>query len=480
MKTALGGWFAAGAMVAACGPTHVDLGAEPSAAGEGAGASGGTAGTTGETAGRAGAQGGRPGGTGGQTGGTSACGNGIVDSDELCDDGNAVSGDGCDATCAPEPGYACTTGLLCITVCGDGIVAGAEVCDDGNRADDDDCPNDCGTTFALDCATAVEPPAAPDAGDPQGPCDIYAEDGGPCVAAHSTVRALYGTYSGPLYQLSRADGATLDIHPVGPGGLAAARNQDAFCDDQACTVSVIYDQSGHANHLTKAPPGGAKPTAGEEADATGVSVVLGGSKVYGVHVVPGVGYRNNAACGTATGDEAETEYMVVAGDFYNGGCCFDYGNMERNSHDNGEGTAEAIYFGSSTLWGKGDGAGPWVMGDLENGLWAGNTSPYANNRSLAFDYVTAMVKGDGPGTNHWAIKAGNAQAGKLATPFDGPRPSPRYNPMRKEGAVGLGTSGDNSNSAQGDFFEGVMTAHYSSDAADNAVQANIVSVYAAP
>jgi len=62
-------------------------------------------------------------------------------------------------------------------------------------------------------------------------------------------------------------------------------------------------------------------------------------------------------------------------------------------------------------------------------------------------------------------------------PFDGQRPSSRYNPMRKEGAIGLGTGGDNSNAAQGNWFEGVMTAAYSSDAADNMLQANIVSVY---
>jgi hypothetical protein len=49
--------------------------------------------------------------------------------------------------------------------------------------------------------------------------------------------------------------------------------------------------------------------------------------------------------------------------------------------------------------------------------------------------------------------------------------------MRKEGAVGLGTGGDNSDGATGNFFEGVMTNAYSSDAADDAVQANIVSVY---
>ena len=47
--------------------------------------------------------------------------------------------------------------------------------------------------------------------------------------------------------------------------------------------------------------------------------------------------------------------------------------------------------------------------------------------------------------------------------------------MRKEGAIVLGTGGDNSNGGQGNFFEGLMTAHYSSDAADDAVQANIVA-----
>jgi hypothetical protein len=50
--------------------------------------------------------------------------------------------------------------------------------------------------------------------------------------------------------------------------------------------------------------------------------------------------------------------------------------------------------------------------------------------------------------------------------------------MRKQGAVGLGTGGDNSNAAVGNFFEGVMTARFSSDAADNAVQASIVAAYA--
>src|SRR5215472_16452887 len=47
---------------------------------------------------------------------------------------------------------------------------------------------------------------------PKGPCDIYAAAGDPCVAAHSTTRALYASYDGPLYQVLRqSDGKTLNI-----------------------------------------------------------------------------------------------------------------------------------------------------------------------------------------------------------------------------------------------------------------------------
>ena len=48
--------------------------------------------------------------------------------------------------------------------------------------------------------------------------------------------------------------------------------------------------------------------------------------------------------------------------------------------------------------------------------------------------------------------------------------------MQQEGGIILGTGGDNSNWNMGTFFEGVMTSGYPTDAADNAVQANIVSV----
>ena len=53
-----------------------------------------------------------------------------------------------------------------------------------------------------------------------GPCDIYAAGGTPCVAAHSTTRALYATYNGPLYQVMRqSDNTTKDIGVLDAGRL---------------------------------------------------------------------------------------------------------------------------------------------------------------------------------------------------------------------------------------------------------------------
>ncbi len=312
-----------------------------------------------------------------------------------------------------------------------------------------------------------------------GPCDIYASGGTPCVAAHSTTRALYGNYSGSLYQVRRSsDNATLNIGPVSAGSYANSAAQDSFCSGTSCVISVIYDQSGHGNHLTQAPPGGfSGPAAGgydNLAPATAAPVTLGGHKVYGVFVSPGTGYRNNNTNGIATGDQPEGMYAVFDGTHFNNGCCFDYGNAETNSHDNGNGTMEALYFGDATYWGRGAGNGPWIMADLENGLFSGvNTGLNSGDPSISHRFLTATLKG---GHNVWSIRGGNGQSGSLSTFYSGVRPNASgYNPMKKEGAIILGIGGDNSVSGQGTFYEGVMTSGYPSDATENAVQSNIVA-----
>jgi non-reducing end alpha-L-arabinofuranosidase len=190
------------------------------------------------------------------------------------------------------------------------------------------------------------------------------------------VRALYGSYNGDLYQVRRAsDNTTKDIGVLTPGGFASAATQDTFCSGTTCTISIIYDQSGKGNHLTKAPAGGAKNTPDNEASATALKLTVGGHTVYAVHIPAGVGYRNDKTSGIATGDQPESMYMVTSGNYYNNGCCFDYGNAETDNLDDGNGTMEAIYFGTCTGWGKGSGSGPWVMADLENGLFAEQTGP---------------------------------------------------------------------------------------------------------
>ncbi len=132
---------------------------------------------------------------------------------------------------------------------------------------------------------------------------------------------------------------------------------------------------------------------------------------------------------------------------------------------------EAIYFGNRSVVGSGSGSGPWVMSDLENGLYPGGEPHNPNSQSMTSEFVTAMVKG---GSNGFALKGADATKGNLTTFWDGPRPK-GYQPMKKQGAIVLGIGGDNSNTGVGTFYEGVMTAGYSTDAADDAVQANIVA-----
>jgi hypothetical protein len=309
-----------------------------------------------------------------------------------------------------------------------------------------------------------------------GPCDIYASGGTPCVAAHSTTRALYSSYTGPLYQVRRAsDNTYKSFSPTTAGGYPDAAAQDSFCAGTTCVITRIYDQSGRGNDLTQAPGGGAAGGPDNLANATAAPTTVAGHKAYGVYVAPGTGYRNDNTNGIATGDNPEGMYAIFDGTHYNGGCCFDYGNAETNNNDDGNGTMEAIYFGNIKVWGYGSGNGPWIMADLENGLFSGVNKGYnANDPTVNYRYTTAIVKG---GPNHWAIRGGNAQSGGLSTFYDGVRPNVSgYNPMKKQGAIILGIGGDNSNGAAGTFYEGVMTSGYPSDATENAVQANITSV----
>ena len=88
----------------------------------------------------------------------------------------------------------------------------------------------------------------------EAPCDIFSTAKTRCVAAHSTVRSMYSTYNGPLYQVKRnSDNALFDVKTL-PSGYADASSQDAFCGSSDCVIHRIYDQSPMQNHLDIAPP----------------------------------------------------------------------------------------------------------------------------------------------------------------------------------------------------------------------------------
>ena len=230
---------------------------------------------------------------------------------------------------------------------------------------------------------------------PQGPCDIYAAAGTPCVTAHSTVRSLSSRYSGPLYQVKRADSRLLDISTIA-GGFADAAAQDRFCAAALCYVNRIYDQSGKGNDLMQAPPGPLYPGPDKGAfDAQPIAdmapiTIGGGHKAYGVYIMPGMGFRNNNARDLPIDDEPAGIHVVVDGGHYSNGCCFNYGNASTNGLAVGTGTMESVYFGASTGWGSGSGAGPWIMSDMEAGLFSGyNARVNEANPSITWRFVTA-------------------------------------------------------------------------------------------
>jgi non-reducing end alpha-L-arabinofuranosidase len=311
------------------------------------------------------------------------------------------------------------------------------------------------------------------------PCDIYAAANTPCVAAHSTVRALLGSYSGSLYQVKRASDSTKkDIGVV--GGLADTATQDTFCSGTTCTITLVYDQSGHGNFVeaetTDSTVGG---HAGQTAsNATQEALTLNGHKVYSLYMKTAQAYwRDGSKSGMPLGSSPQGIYMVTSGKHFGSGCCFDYGNGETSRMYVAGPSMDAVNFSNCTIWGTGAGAGPWVMADLEGGLYSkGGSGQSTADPSLTSTYVTAMEKNNGTGT--FALKGGDATTGTVSTFYSGAVPA-GYNPAKKQGSIVLGSGGDccysNNTASQGTFYEGAIVAGYPSDSTDTAIQANIVS-----
>jgi len=93
------------------------------------------------------------------------------------------------------------------------------------------------------------------------PCDIYLAGGNPCVAAHSTVRALFATYSGKLYQVRNAAGATKDI--------------TTLMDKVAVSLAYVHQQELHGTVWSGASDNAAATTLLQGVTADPQSLLVG-------------------------------------------------------------------------------------------------------------------------------------------------------------------------------------------------------------
>lgn len=327
-----------------------------------------------------------------------------------------------------------------------------------------------------------------------GPCDVFASASTPCVAAYSTVRALSSIYDGPLYQVRRGapnptqnTGVGGDLQDIGllPNGFADAAAQIAFCGDQSCSISTLYDQSGRGNHITVAKRG--RVDGGQfgddddfESNASAGPLTVGGNDVFSLYMEARQGYRQTIAGNGMPRDQApQGIYMLADGTRVGTACCWDFGNVTTDPTTYA--TMNTLFLGTA-FWGRGAGAGPWFMADFEAGVWAGGSNPgepgwgalndpapiNPMNPSLRVPFALGFLKTD---ANYALRMADLTSATDLTTAYEGPLPKP----MENQGAVVLGVGGDNSNNSFGTFYEGAIVAGYPSNETELAVMQNIQS-----
>ncbi len=325
------------------------------------------------------------------------------------------------------------------------------------------------------------------------PGDIANGAGVSVVAAHSLTRALFATYAGNLFQVSRAsDHQKKDIAVTASGGPVDLSALNSFCASTVCGVATLYDQTGNGNDLRQATQNN-MPTVALWQTKDGATLpyaltqnstgpgAIGGDPT-------GQFLRNRTQTKKIpTGSAPQTEYMVVYAKYYKGHCCYDYGNMEAGIQNDGPGTMNALYFGQTKDWTWGAANGPWGMVDMEDGVFsfggnAGNVDPSngntdgQNTSDPAFAYpgtnvVAVLSKTNG--TSTFALKVSDVeQSGGFTSAWSGALPD-GYAPLHQEGGLSLGEGGDGSDNVDGAFFEGFVVAGEESDAADTALQANL-------
>ena len=208
------------------------------------------------------------------------CGDGVLGSGEACDDRNTESGDGCAGDCTIEPGFHCLVpGRHCTPICGDGRVVGTETCDDGNQTSGDGCSEFCLTEDCWDCSSGACRPRPPvvDGGNCHGLPTARCGDGKlqgaeECDDGPDNSDTNYGGCTIHCRYLRCGDGMVSGPEEC---DLGSARNTTAYGDPDGCTSVCTrphYCGDGYVD-----------ADYGEECDngpLNGLSMCLPGCRIY--------------------------------------------------------------------------------------------------------------------------------------------------------------------------------------------------------
>ena len=151
------------------------------------------------------------------------CGNGVVEGDEQCDDGNQIPFDGCATTCTLEA--RCADGQ-CTAACGDGVKSAEEDCDDGNARSGDGCSAQCRIESGWTCPVVTQAPGETltipvlyrdmrYSGTTSGSPDFENFNGG---VSTGMVQPMLGTDNEPVFQSS-----------TGSLGISQISSATTFC-----------------------------------------------------------------------------------------------------------------------------------------------------------------------------------------------------------------------------------------------------------
>lgn len=307
-------------------------------------------------------------------------------------------------------------------------------------------------TGALTAGSATLPTGTA-AISPGAPCDILAQNGVTCVAAHSVTRLMVGSYTGPLFQLQRAsDNTTANISAL-PNGLYNAATVASFCAGTNCYISEIYDQTGNSNHLPQTAVASMAPWM--LYPTNGLPVVwTSGNAAY---------YRNRSSTSNIpTGASAASGYYVRATDMFSS-CCGDYGRME--SPFGAPSTPGAMFANAWDNW-----TGNTISGALGVGVDLEASVPTASLSTVPA-VIFEMAK-YAPSTNTVVVSSWNALNGANIPAL---RTIPSATPVVESG-LSLGEGGDGS-AASSEFFEGAVINGTVTDSANAALAANISAFY---